>query len=102
MIANTFRSWACDSHTLEPLESRRMLSADMVLEWDRIMCDAIATDHGVNAPHIQGGPTRTARAMGIESAAVFDAANTIDGSYTPYLVKDVKASKGASIEAAIA
>src|SRR5690242_14543857 len=91
---------------MEVLEHRRLLSAgagdSVVMEWNQIGCEAARIDHGIGAPNLQVGPTRTARAMAIESAAVFDAVNTIDGSYAPYLVKDVKASKGASIDAAAA
>jgi hypothetical protein len=92
---------------IEALEDRRLLSGgagnnDVVLEWNKIACEAARIDHGIGAPGLQFGPTRTARAMAIEAAAVFDAVNTIDGSYTPYLVKDVKAPKVASIEAAAA
>jgi hypothetical protein len=89
---------------MEALEDRRLLSAsnDVVMEWNQIGCEAARIDHGIGAPGLQFGPTRTARAMAIESAAVFDAVNAIDGSYAPYFVKDVKASKGASIDAAAA
>src|SRR5262249_40928315 len=59
-------------------------------------------DHGLNAPHLQGGPTRTSRALAIVHGAIFDAINTIDGSYTPWFVHDVHASSGASIDAAAA
>jgi len=87
----------------EALEQRVLMSAtDTVLEWNRIMCNAAAIDHSIGEPGIQFGPTRAGRAMAIESVAVFDAVNAIDGSYTPYMVTDVRASKGASIDAAAA
>src|SRR5213595_3277509 len=86
---------------LERLEARSMLAADMVLQWNAVALDAVAAD-GVAAPADQGGPARASRALAIVQAAVYDAVNTIDGSYTPYLVTDVKPPKGASIEAAAA
>jgi hypothetical protein len=96
-------------YDLELLECRQLLNgyappagSDVVLEWNEIACEAARVDHGIGAPGLQFGPTRTARVLAIESTAVFDAVNAIDGSYAPYLVKDVKASKGASIEAAAA
>jgi hypothetical protein len=87
---------------VEQLEDRCLLSADVVLEWNAVAIEAAKQDHALDAPGLQFGPTRTARALAIESAAVFDAVNAIDGSYTPYLVTDVHASAGASIEAAAA
>jgi hypothetical protein len=90
---------------LEPLEERSLLSGtgtDVVLEWNAVAIEAAKEDHAIGAPGLQFGPTRTARALAIESIAVFDAVNAIDGSYTPFLVTDVHASRGASIEAAAA
>lgn len=86
--------------SLEPLESRFLLSADAVLDWNAILLQANANDHGLAAPD-QGGPGRTARAMAIVHTAMYDALNAIDGSHTPYLV-DVQAPRGASMEAAVA
>src|SRR5258708_36131040 len=88
---------------LEQLEERSLLSGtDVVMEWNAVAIEAAKEDHAIGAPGLQFGPTRTARALAIESIAVFDAVNAIDGSYTSYQVTDVKASKGASIEAAAA
>jgi hypothetical protein len=85
---------------LERLEARSLLSGDMVLQWNAVALDAVAAD-GTGAPADQAGPTRASRALAIVQAAVFDAVNSIDGSYTPYLIR-VKASSGDSIEAAAA
>jgi hypothetical protein len=88
---------------LEQLEERSLLSGtDVVMEWNAVAIEAAKEDHAIGAPGLQFGPTRTARALAIESIAVFDAVNAIDGSYTPFLVTDVHASQGASIEAAAA
>src|SRR2546425_12533907 len=89
--------------SMEPLEPRSLLSGtDVVMEWNAVAIEAAKEDHAIGAPGLQFGPTRTARALAIESIAVFDAVNAIDGSYTPFLVTDVHASQGASIEAAAA
>jgi hypothetical protein len=78
-------------------------SRDAVLHWNAILLRANANDYDpaqVPAPD-QKGPGKTARAFAIVHAAIFDAVNSIDGSYTPYLAK-IKASRGASLKAAVA
>src|SRR6266446_2357677 len=87
---------------MEALEERCLLSGDVVLEWNALAIEAAKIDHGLNAPQLQFGPTRVGRVMAIVQGAIFDAVNAIDRSYTPYLVSDVHASRGASIEAAAA
>src|SRR5438552_928260 len=87
---------------MEALEERCLLSGDVVLEWNALAIEAAKIDHGLNAPQLQFGPTRVGRVMAIVHGAIFDAVNAIDQSYTPYLVSDVHASRGASIEAAAA
>jgi len=79
------------------------MSADAVLDWNAVALVAEANDH---TPSIvpqpdQGGPTRAARALAIVHAAIFDAVNSIDRSFTPYLVKQTF-PKIASIDAAAA
>jgi hypothetical protein len=86
---------------LEALEERCVLSVDPVLEWNTIACDAAKIDHGLDAPQLQFGPTRVARVMAIVHIAIFDAVNSIDRSYDPYLV-EVNAPRDASITAAAA
>src|SRR6266481_3697377 len=89
--------------SMEPLEPRCWLSAtDVVLEWNAVAIEAAKEDHAIGAPGLQFGPTRTARALAIESIAVYDSVNAIDRTCAPFLVTDVHASAGASIEAAAA
>jgi hypothetical protein len=85
------------------LEERCLLSADMVLTWNQYMTQAEALDYDPNvvATPDQPGPTNTSRAFAIISAAVYDAVNSIDGSYAPYLAK-VSHARGGSIDAAVA
>jgi hypothetical protein len=86
----------------EQLEERCLLTAfEVVYFWNQVAIEATRIDHGADAPQLQFGPTRASRALAIESAAVFDAVNSIDRSYTPYLVQ-VDAPPDASIEAAAA
>ena len=78
-------------------------SRDAVLHWNAILLRANANDYDplqVPAPD-QKGPGKTARAFAIVHAAIFDAVNSIDGSFTPYLTR-IKARACASLEAAVA
>lgn len=75
---------------------------DAILFWNDIALAAVANDHtGLPPAREQGGPTLTSRALAITHAAMFDAFNSIDRSYTQYLTV-VSASRSASKEAAIA
>jgi len=77
---------------------------DPVLHWNALALQANAEDHSgtFGAPQ-QGGPGPSSRALAIVHAAVFDAVNSIDGSYRPYLTR-VRLERGAhaSIDAAVA
>jgi hypothetical protein len=86
---------------VEELEDRRLLSADPVLEWNRIAIDALKNDSTLGAAASEAGPDRASRALAIVQAAVFDAVNSIDRSYEPYLI-EVNAPVNASITAAVA
>ena len=68
-----------------------LLKVDPVLLWNNVALAVHVIDHTPgNLPGsglgVQGGPTRTARAFGMVQGAVFDAVNSIDRSYTPYLL----------------
>jgi hypothetical protein len=86
---------------VERLEERCLLSGDVVLEWNAIALDAVKNDSLLGASAKQNAPTRSSRALAIVQAAVFDAVNSIDGSYDPYLI-DLQADPQASIPAAAA
>jgi hypothetical protein len=86
---------------LECLEDRCLMSADPVLEWNAIALDALKNDSLLGAGARQNAPTRASRALAIVQSAVFDAVNSIDGSYDPYMIQ-VHAPHGASITAATA
>src|SRR5262245_30862612 len=78
---------------LEPLDDRCLLSADVVLEWNQVLLDTLKADRLL--------PLYFAREAAIVHAAVYDAVNAIDRSYTP-LFAEVEAPRGASLEAAAA
>src|SRR5262249_44028342 len=61
----------------------------------------LRNDYALGHTPDQGGPTRDSRALAIVHAAMFDAVNSIDGRFTPYLTVAPNA-KGAAIDAAVA
>src|SRR5438445_4259939 len=80
--------------SVEALEGRFLLSGDMVLRWNSIFAAAERTAG-------QSGATPQSRNGAIVQAAVFDAVNSIDQSYTPYLTQ-IPTVSGASVDAAAA
>ena len=83
--------WARTNSTTNVL----LLPEDVILQWNRVLRETVSTP-GQHPPTIM--PVRSYAMM---HAAMFDAVNSIDGSYTSYLT-DVPGSKNASIEAAAA
>jgi hypothetical protein len=79
--------------TMEALEGRNLMSADVVLQWNSVMFDALRADA------TQPGPTFAARNLAIVHAAMYDAINAVERAYQPYLVDRV-APEGTSAEAA--
>lgn len=77
----------------ERLESRELLSSDAVLQWNAIALDAIRTD--------RTAPPLAARDLAILHVAIYDAVNSIDRQYAPY-VSYVDVHPRASKEAAVA
>jgi membrane-associated phospholipid phosphatase len=78
---------------LETLEDRLTPSADMVLQWNDILRDAVRT---ASSP-----PTVAGRNMAITQAAVYDAVNALARTHEVFLV-DALAHPRASREAAVA
>ena len=74
---------------------------DSILDWNLITLNTVALDSaGVYGTADERGPTRTARALAMIHAAMFDAANSVDTQASPYLVKIPVTS--ASLDAAVA
>jgi hypothetical protein len=78
---------------LEALENRLTPTADMVLQWNDILRDAVRT---ASSP-----PTAASRNMAITQAAVYDSVNALARTHEVYLV-DALAHPKASREAAVA
>ena len=72
-----------------------VMQEDVILQWNRVLMETVLTPGQHPATIMQ------VRSYAIMHAAMFDAVNSIEGSYTPYLT-DVPGSKNASIEAAAA
>jgi hypothetical protein len=68
---------------------------NVVVRWNRVLRETVST------PGQHPATIMPVRSYAIMHAAMFDAVNSIDGSYTPYLT-DVPGSKNASEEAAAA
>ena len=68
---------------------------DVVLQWNRVLIETLEIS-GQQPPSIVA-----VRSFAMMHAAIFDAVNSIDGSYKPYLT-EVPGTKHASIEAAAA
>lgn len=74
---------------------------DSILDWNAVAIEANRQDHShTYGPPLQGGPTRSSRALAIIHAAMYDAANSVEnfgdafcGSYS---------GKDASLDAAVA
>src|SRR5688500_1608503 len=71
----------------------RAASADVVIDWNNVMLNAIRTN---NVP-----PPRASRVMAMTHAAIYDSVNTIDRTHQPYHVQ-LAVSPGGSREAAAA
>ena len=78
-----------------------LMAADAILHWNAIALQALANDvSNTFGPPQQVGPTGQSRAMAIVSVAMFDAINSIQDKFQPYLVK-VAGMHGANIDAAV-
>ena len=80
-------------------------AAKTLLAWNATALDAVALDStpaGTGAPHAYGaqpGPARTARALAIVHIAIYDAVQSIAGTYVPYteMAYDSHANMAAAI-----
>ncbi len=91
LLSSQIHVWGQSDNTANLL----VPSEDVILQWNRVLQETIRT------PGQQPATIFPVRSFAMMHAAMFDAVNSIDGSYTPYLT-DVPGSKNASIEAAAA
>jgi hypothetical protein len=71
-----------------------MFAADVVLEWNEILLDAVRAD--------ATAPPQASRAMAIVHTAIYDAINSIDRSHQPYAVQELAAPSTSREAAAVA
>ena len=76
-------------------EERSVGGEDVVLQWNRVLKETVST------PGQQPATIMPLRSYAMMHAAMFDAVNSIDGSYSAYQT-DVPGGKNASLEAAAA
>lgn len=88
LICTQTTAWALNSNL-------PFVQEDVILQWNRVLMETVRT------PGQHPATIMPVRSYAIMHAAMFDAVNSIDGSYTPYLT-DVPGSQNASIEAAAA
>jgi hypothetical protein len=86
---------------LEALEERCLLAVDPILEWNAVALEVNRLSYSGGVVNDQLGPTRSSRALAIVHAAMFDAWNSVNRIYQPYLTL-VPGAQGASDDAAVA
>src|SRR5262245_58293524 len=97
----TRRQPACRPR-LDQLEDRCLPSGlDPILEWNAVALEVNRVSYSGGVINDQIGPTRSSRALAMVHAAMFDAWNSINREFTPYLVQAPNTSN-ASDEAAVA
>src|SRR4051812_49557333 len=72
------RAWEGSSVCVESLETRTLMAADMVLEWNQVAVEATRV--------ARLSPNAQTRALAMAQGAVFDAVNGIERGYAPYLL----------------
>jgi hypothetical protein len=78
-----------------PFQTDDGVSENVILRWNRVLVQTVGIP-GQHPSHIVA-----ARSFAMMHGAMFDAVNSIDGSYEPYLI-EVPGTKNASIDAAAA
>jgi hypothetical protein len=91
LLCAQMQATAHDSGTAKLLVSQE----DVILQWNRVLMETVST------PGQQPATIMPVRSYAMMHAAMFDAVNSIDGTYTPYLT-DVPGSPNAALEAAAA
>ena len=89
LLAAPLTNWA---RTSKPTVA---FNEDVILQWNRVLKETVST------PGLHPATIMPVRSYAMMHAAMFDAVNSIDGGYTPYLT-EVPGTKHASLEAAAA
>jgi len=83
------------TYTPAPVRASAAVAEDVVLQWNRVLGQTLGV------PNLHPGTVLPARSFAMINLAMFDALNSIEGGYRPYLT-DVPGSKNASKRAAAA
>ncbi len=95
-IIAAFLFCAALSANAQKIEEQNLVPGeDVILQWNRVLTQTIAT------PGAQPATILSQRSFAMMHLAMFDAVNSIDGTYKPYLT-DARRPFGASIKAAAA
>jgi hypothetical protein len=89
LVAAPLTTWSKTSNNVA------VFNEDVILQWNRVLKETVST------PGLHPATIMPVRSYAMMHAAMFDAVNSIDGGYMPYLT-EVPGSKHASIEAAAA
>ena len=76
-------------------KERNLHNEDVILQWNRVLAQTI------QIPNAHPPTILPVRSFAMMHLAMFDAVNSIDGSYTPYLT-EIRGTRSASIKAAAA
>ncbi len=100
-------SWTATGMALMLIIMAPVCGEDVILEWNAVALQVNVIDHnGRDTPGDElsdtQGPPASARVLALVHAAMFDAYNTIDPRYTPYLGQPIPNPPGASVDAAVA
>src|SRR4051812_8621504 len=89
ILTLTFGHQAASAKTQPRATSVPVAAEDVILQWNRV------TGQTIQIPGQQPGNINPVRTLAMVHLAMFDAVNSIDGSYTPYLT-DMPGPRGAA------
>lgn len=88
-------TWLAAAMIVAQIGVHAQAAEDVVLQWNRVLRQTLAVP-GLQPPTVMGS-----RSYSMMHLAMFDAVNSIEGKFTPYLI-DVPGSQNASVEVAAA
>ena len=107
LITHLTLAISCVAVAIDPFLFQGDAEVDVILEWNAVALNTNALDHGgATEPAQHGsdtqGPRASARALAMVHIAMFDAYNSVNHKFTPYLFHDVLAGNDASADATVA
>ena len=107
LITHLTLAISCVAVATDPVLFQGDAEVDVILEWNAVALNTNALDHGGAAEPAQDGsdtqgPPALAGALAMVHLAMFDAYNSVNHKFTPYLFHGVVAENDASADAAVA